>query len=151
MTNPFQSNSRTFGGTLCVWTDPDAAFALFTPLGEKRWIEGWDPEIVYPPGAEIVEGMIWRTRSGDEEHVWLVARFDPTAREVSYFRVEPGRLVARIDVRCRALADRRTEVTVFYMFTALSEAANDAIRAMTEEEYATKLRRWEESIRLIHR
>lgn len=149
MSDTFRSTSRTFAGRVEVAADPDSAFGLFTPLGEKRWIEGWNPEIVYPTGAEMAEGMIWRTRTDDREDVWIVSRYDPTAHEVCYYRVEPGRMVARIDVRCREIADSCTEVTVFYMHTALSEAGNDAIAAMTEEDYAAKMRRWQEAIAII--
>lgn len=143
---PFRATSRTFAGSFRIAAPADAAFPLFTPLGEKQWIEGWDPEIVYPTGAEMAEGMVWRTRDGDAELVWIVARFDPTAREVSYYRVDAGRSVVRIDVRCRPVGEETTETFVFYMHTALSQAGNDAIAAMTDADYAAKLRSWEEAI-----
>jgi hypothetical protein len=59
-----------------------------------------------------------------------------------YHRIEPGHLVARIEVRCAALCGDRTEATVAYSFVGLSETGNDAIGAMTGEDYAAKMARW---------
>jgi hypothetical protein len=29
----------------------DSVFELFSPLGEKAWVPGWDPELIHPPGV----------------------------------------------------------------------------------------------------
>ena len=31
-------------------------FLLFTPAGEKLWVEGWDPEFLHPTSGETCEG-----------------------------------------------------------------------------------------------
>jgi hypothetical protein len=42
----------------------DRVFPLFTPAGEKLWVEGWDPEFLHPTSGETCEGMVFRTSPG---------------------------------------------------------------------------------------
>jgi hypothetical protein len=58
------------------------------------------------------------------ERSWVVSALDRQQHEVEYHRVEAGRYVARVSVRCRARGDRQTEVRVTYTFIALSESGN---------------------------
>lgn len=32
---------------------PGRVFALFTPRGERRWVDGWDPRFVHRPSGEL--------------------------------------------------------------------------------------------------
>ena len=86
------------------------AFELFSPLGEKRWVPGWNPELVHPPGASWEQGLIFRTREEGKEAVWIVTTLDRAAHKVEYHRVEPGRYVARVSVLCSARAEAKTHV-----------------------------------------
>jgi hypothetical protein len=75
-----------------------------------------------------------------------VARLDRDAHEVEYYRVEPGRYVARIVVVCRAPAADRTLVATGYSFVGLSEVGDGDIGAMSQEAYDAKMARWTEWI-----
>jgi hypothetical protein len=121
---------------------PEAAFELFSPLGEKRWVPGWDPELIHPPGVAWERGLIFRTREDRGEAIWVVTALDHGRHEVEYHRVEAGRYVARVNVLCSAGPDRGTEVRVTYTFVGLSEMGNEDIAAMSPQAYEEKLRRW---------
>ncbi|HEX5041345.1 MAG TPA: hypothetical protein VFV75_00460 [Candidatus Polarisedimenticolaceae bacterium] len=136
----------TFSGKLEVRASVGQAFPLFSPPGEVHWVPGWNPEFVDPPAPSWEEGQIFRTREERGEAVWVVARLDRATHEVTYYRVEPGRYVARIDVVCRASASDRTEVSTTYAFVGLSEFGNGEIAAMTQEAYDGKMARWTEWI-----
>jgi hypothetical protein len=142
----FTARSIELEGGLTVPAPPDRAFELFSPEGERAWVPGWDPELVHPPGATWERGLIFRTREESGEAIWIVTALDRAARQVEYHRVEPGRWVARIRVRCRPGAGGGTEVRVAYAFIGLSGAGNDQIAAMTIEAYEEKMRRWQEWI-----
>jgi len=137
----FTPRSKTLSGTLTVDAPVERAFPLFSPLGERLWVPGWDPEVLAPPGAEWEEEMLFRTHDEHGEAVWVITRLDRAAHEVTYHRVEPGRYVARVEVRCTALGEQ-TAVRTSYRFVGLSEAGNAEIDAMTDEEYAGKMERW---------
>jgi hypothetical protein len=118
-------------------------FELFSPLGEKLWVPSWDPELLYPEGAAWEEGLLFRTREATGDAIWVVTRLDRDTHAVTYHRVEPGRYVARVDVRCRELPEQKTGVTVAYTFVGLSDGGNQEIAAMTQQAYDEKMRRWQ--------
>src|SRR5439155_8786817 len=82
---------REFRGQFSIDTAIDTAFELFSPLGERTWVPGWNPELLYPPDVTWALGQIFRTQEEKGEAIWIVTRLDREARRVEYHRVEPGR------------------------------------------------------------
>jgi hypothetical protein len=142
----FSARTAKLTGTILLHAPIDDVFPLFSPLGEKKWVTGWNPEILYPRGADWAEGMVFRTASDGLEAIWVVAELDAEAHRVVYYRTEPGRLVARVEVRCRALDDRRTEATTVYSYVGLSESGNEHVAEWTDAVYRSKMQRWENDI-----
>lgn len=142
----FVPRAVTFEGRLMVSGEASGVFPLFSPVGERSWVPGWDPELLHPPGADWEEGQIFRTREETGEAVWLVARLDRVGLQVAYYRVEAGRYVAHITVGCHQAPGHRTEVRTAYSFVGLSEQGNRDITAMTRQEYDAKMTRWSEWI-----
>lgn len=130
-------------GGLVVEGPPEEVFELFSPLGEKAWVPGWDPELIHPPGVTWERGLVFRTREERGEAIWIVTALDRRRHEVEYHRVEPGRYVARVSVVCSARGERQTEVRVTYGFVGLSPAGNEDIARMSAEAYEEKMRRWQ--------
>lgn len=138
----FRSKSVRFSGAITLAGPLDAVFPLFSPLGEKLWVPGWNPELLHPSGALWEEGLVFRTSEERGDAVWIVSRLDLKTRKVEYWRVEPERYVARIKVSCAALGERVTEASTSYEFIGLSENGNSDIAEMTPEAYAEKMTRW---------
>lgn len=141
-----QASAQVFSGRLSVAAAIDTAFALFSPIGERKWVPGWNPELLHPPGAAWAQGQIFRTHEETGEATWVVASLDLEAHQVEYYRLEPGRYVARVRVQCTSSARDRTEVQTSYGYVGLSEVGNAEIAAMTPEAYAAKMARWEQWI-----
>jgi hypothetical protein len=131
-----------FEGGFRVAAPADSVFALFSPLGERLWVPGWNPELLHPPGAEWEAGLIFRTREEGQEAIWLITHLDRTQRLVAYHRAEPGRFVATVEVTCAADGNGLTNVRTRYRFVGLTAAGNTEIEAMTPDEYAAKMQRW---------
>ena len=142
----FTPRSIELSGTFTLGPPPDATFELFSPLGEKRWVPGWNPELVHPPGVAWERGLIFRTREERGEAVWIVTALDRTRHEVEYHRVEAGRYVARVAVRCSDSAGGGTDVRVTYTFIGLSDVGNQDIAAMSAQAYEEKMQRWQDWI-----
>lgn len=138
----FSPGSVEFSGELTVALPIDETFELFSPLGEKLWVPGWDPELLHPPDATWERGLIFRTREMYGDAVWLVTALARGGHDVEYHRVEPGRYVARVRVHCVPLSEQRTRVTVRYAFVGLSEEGNADIVKMTASDYEQKMERW---------
>ena len=117
-------------------------FPLFSPLGERSWVPGWNPEIVHPPEAEWEEDMVFRSGGTLHDAVWTVTRLDVSTFSVSYFRVEGTDLTAHIDVECRPVSAESTEVSVRYAFVALSEKGESEIETMSQGDYDQKMIQW---------
>jgi len=138
----FEARHATFSGSIEVAGDLERVFRLFSPVGEKDWVPGWDPELLHPPGVEWAEEMLFRTREEAGDAVWIVSRLDRQAHRVTYHRVEPERYVARVEAACRPLAGGRVEAIVSYSFVGLSTRGNRDIAAMTVGDYQEKMARW---------
>ena len=142
----FTAESADLEGSFVVALAVDPAFELFSPLGERFWAPDWHPELLFPRDAAWTPGQVFRTCSGANEVVWLVAALDLEAHEVEYHRVETGRHVARVHVRCLARADGGTDVTVRYRFVGLSEPGNHEIAQMNPQTHAARMLSWQSSI-----
>ena len=138
----FVPRSIELTGGFALAATPERCFELFSPLGEKQWVPGWDPELLYPPGATWERGLIFRTQEELGEAVWVVTALDRQRHEVEYHRVEPGRYVARVRVGCEARG-QQTQVRVAYAFVGLSEAGNHEIAGMSAAAYEAKMKRWQ--------
>lgn len=138
----FVARSKTFTGELSVPAPVDLVFPLFSPLGERAWVPGWNPQVLDPPNAEWEEEMIFQTRDENGEAVWLLTHLVPDGHRATYHRVQAGLHVVRIEVRCTAVDERRTAVRSVYRYVGLTEQGNEEIAAMTQEAYDAKMQRW---------
>ena len=124
------------------------AFALFDPIAERLWVNGWDPEIVHPPSQEIAPGTVFLTRAPDEPAtIWRVESCDRERFYARYLRITPESRLGDVEVQCRPVDDQRTAVVVTYSFTALSPEGNQWVERFTEECYRAFIDSWEKEIR----
>jgi hypothetical protein len=142
MVTDFVSRSVRLVASITLEGSVEEVFPLFSPLGEKHWVPDWNPELLHPPGVVWEEGLVFRTGEEMGEAIWVVTRLDRALHQVQYHRVEPGRYVARIEVRCSAAADGATEASTEYEFIGLSRRGNDEIAAMSQKGYVQKMARW---------
>jgi hypothetical protein len=105
--------------TITVPLPADEAMPLFTARGERRWVEGWDPEFPAGEPAQEGEGTVWITSAGDRSTYWVVAAKD--ADSVRYTRTTPGFAAGTVEVRVRGSDARETQLDITYDLTALTE------------------------------
>jgi hypothetical protein len=117
-------------GRVRVALPPDEAIELFTPEGERRWAEGWDPS--YPgddDGVFVTGATTWVT-------------VERGARTRRYAQVAPGVKAGTVSVRCEPDGEH-TVATVGYELTALGPEADLAAFAAEYDEF---LAGWEREI-----
>ncbi len=129
----------------------EAAFPLFTPIGEVAWVPDWRPVFVHPADGTTAEGMVFLTDFDGEETIWACVRHRPEAHDVGYLRVTPGSRVAMVDVAARPIDATTTEVTVRYRITALSPAGEAVVAAMDEAAFGERIDEWRERIAALPR
>lgn len=116
--------------------DAVRALPLFTAEGEKRWVPGWEPEVL----GDGSPGSVFVTRAHGTETTWVVVDYDAALGRARYARWVPGVQAGLVEVQCSPLASDRCSVRVRYTLTPLSDAAIDGVAAFLEP------RRFEESI-----
>lgn len=132
-------------GRLTVNLPADQAFVLFTPLGEREWVQGWDPRFPVITDDDTAPGTVFETGAGDRTTTWVV--LDRTqARHIRYARILPRVSAGTVEVSLDGTADK-TEVTVRYDLTALS---GDGARELDEfaAGYPDFLHSWEIALRM---
>jgi hypothetical protein len=122
-------------------------FPLFEPLGEKHWVAGWNPEMLYPPSGEASIGTIFTTQHADEPtRVWTIITYERELAHVTYFNVLPGSHTSWIDVRCEPAGMQASTARITYTLTALTPQGNSYLDAFTQEYYQTWISSWQTAI-----
>lgn len=143
---PFTARRVERSAAIRLLAPPAAVFPLFEPLGERNWVPGWDPAIVYPASGQAERGAVFLTGDAAAPAVWTLIEFAPQDWRVAYVRVSPASHVALITVRCADLGDGTTGAEVSYAFTGLSAAGNEYVEQFTPEHYAEWIGGWETAI-----
>lgn len=125
---------------------PDRVLPLLTPLGERAWAAGWEPEMRWePPGGGTGTLFVIR-HPGQPETVWLLDAWEPASGHVHCVHVTPGSDVTEIDIRLRPDGASRSVATVRYTWTALGPPGIALVRSRTTEAYLHAMRHWETAL-----
>ena len=119
-------------------------FPLFSAVGEKLWVPGWDYEDIMG-SSELHEDYIFLTKKHDHAStgaIWLVKRYEPETYFVQFYKVEPEDKVGIVTVQCRKLTEISTQVEVSYEYIGLSEKGNEFIEGFTSNEYEAFIGEW---------
>ena len=141
----FRAKSVTHSATIWLAAPLERVFIFFTPIGEKQWAPGWEPEIVYPLDRDVTEGMVFKTKEKFGETFWVITEYDLARHTVAYANVTPGYILNRIRIVCRD-AGNETDATVTYSHVALGEEGNRFIERMDAAAYKAKMAHWTEAI-----
>jgi hypothetical protein len=136
--------SRSYVQTLAA--PPERVLPLLTPLGERYWAPGWEPELRWQPPQGRVGTLFVIRHPGEPETVWLLDTFDPGAGHVHYLHLTPGSDVTEIDIQLRPGPEKGTRAEVRYTWTALTEAGNAKLRRHTPEEFLHSMQSWERQL-----
>ena len=120
---------------------------LFEPLGEKHWVHGWNPEMIYPPSGIAQEGTIFTTRHADEPaRIWIILTFEKEQAHIRYLNVLPHSHTSMIDVCCESDGTEATVAHITYTLTALTPQGNIYLDGFTQEYYQAWISSWETAI-----
>jgi hypothetical protein len=121
---------------------PEQAMELFTPEGERRWVDGWDPQ--YPEaGRREGPGAVFTTGHGGHETTWIMV--DHGSGSVRYARVTQGMTAGTVTVDVVGSGRHRTRMRVTYDLTALTSAGESWLDAF-DADYDTAIGGWSTEI-----
>lgn len=132
-------------GTFRLDAPISRVFPMFTPLGERAWAKGWNPQML---SGETERGTVFRTSgAGGVESVWIVTRYEPALHAAGYARIAQGVSMGLVDVACAPAGDDATDVTVRYTLTALADDAESTVREfLSPPRYAAFMDEWRTAI-----
>ena len=130
-------------GTVSVALPPADAFDLFTPSGERRWAQGWDPSFPAPRNDETSPGAVFQTEHSGPV-TWIVVACEPP-RSIMYASVSHNDRAGVIRVSCEGDHHGTTIANVTYEMTALSDKG-DARLQQFAANYQRYLAHWESAI-----
>ena len=112
----------------------EKTFPLFGAIEEKKWAEGWEPEVLYPSPAKDQLGMVFRVAHPHMSSVWTCTAFDPASGHVQYVYYVSDALVTSIDIHLTQSDNAETHVSVLYERTALTSGANEHVALMAQAD-----------------
>jgi hypothetical protein len=124
----------------------DTAFPFFSPEGERDWVQGWNPQPIFPGSIVFARDTVFREGEGSEEAVWTILQADWTTHTAEYVRLAPASHAAHIVVNVEAADKETSRVTVSYTVTAFGDGASAMFEGFSEDAYATKMRDWQRNI-----
>ncbi|MGD8780955.1 MAG: hypothetical protein PVH88_18560 [Ignavibacteria bacterium] len=125
----------------------EKVFPLFTPIEEKKWAEGWEPQVIYPLEEEIKAEMIFRSKHIDEYPTyWVIADYKPEEHFIRYINFTYDYRVVMLKIKCNKIPNGKTEAVINYTFTGLSEKGNKYVESITESHYKEYISSWQTDI-----
>jgi hypothetical protein len=123
---------------------PKDALALFTPTGERVWVQGWDPQFPSPAADDTEPGTVFQTDHAGRRSTWTVIRRD-TGTTIAYATSTPGERAGLVSVTCQPWEGDTTLATVSYDLTALVPEANAELDRFAAH-YPHFLQQWQQAI-----
>jgi hypothetical protein len=120
----------------------DEAMALFSPEGERRWADGWDPHYPQPSRLEGPDA-VFTTGHGGHQTTWIMV--DQRPESIRYARVVHGMTAGTIAVDVLSSSEQATLVGVTYDLTALTPEGESWLRAF-DAEYDSEIAAWSTEI-----
>ena len=118
------------------------AIELFTPEGERRWADRWDPH--YPQrGRREGPGTVFTTSHGAHQTTWVMVDQQPMS--IRYARVAQGMTAGTIAVEVLGRHEQATDVLVTYDLTALSPAGESWLERF-DADYDAEIAGWSTEI-----
>jgi hypothetical protein len=102
-------------GQITVALPPAQALRLFTPEGEREWVDGWAPRYAEAVADDTAPGTVFTTEIHGTVTIWVVA--DRRADGYRYVRVVPGHNADTVSVTCHPSAGTVVEVSYDLSFS----------------------------------
>lgn len=145
-TNTFTSKHVVRNHVLHLNDVPKLVFGLFDPIGEKRWSEGWNPNMITAEST-ISQGAVFTTKNEEGPNtIWVITQLDKKNCRVAYIAVTPTIRVTAIEIRCEPDGASHTKAHVTYAVTALSDDGNRYVDSFSEDHYRNWMMQWEMAI-----
>jgi hypothetical protein len=144
----FQAKRISKSATIVLKSKIENVFPLFGPFEERKWVEGWNPALIYPATETVEEGTTFKTEvhgHDETQSLWIVSKYEPEKHLIQYLVSTENRYWA-ITVKCIQSAENKTTAEITYTFTGLNDLGNKINEHLLEKMYSNNLKDWEDAI-----
>jgi hypothetical protein len=129
---------------------PRDAIELFTPDGERKWADGWEPLYVNTPDVRRVgAGTVFTTDDHAVSRIWIVDAYDRDAGVVGYTVFTSEENVTRIAIRVSSRAGGSV-ARVSYDRTSLNANADANVELFARHAHLMQAQ-WQRALDALHR
>jgi hypothetical protein len=146
MNGKFEGQRAILGRVITIDSAPDAIFPLLCPVREGEWVDGWIGRSVFSSSGYAEENGVFATeQSGEDDTIWFVTKRDSAMHEIEFVTFVPRVQVFRLFVRVIPVSASRSNISVRYVRTGISEAGNEFIRN-SAAHFDTMMTDWERTL-----
>jgi hypothetical protein len=129
MSNQFKGQRAILTRTISIDSTPGAIFPLLCPVREGEWADGWVGKPVFSVSGYAEENGLFATEhAGEEDTLWFVTKRDTTTYEIEFVYFAPHVQVVRLTIRVTPQSADKSNISVKYIRTGISEAGNEFIK-----------------------
>ncbi len=125
---------------------PTEVFPLLCPVGEEKWVPGWDPRLVISDSGVAEKDCVFITPGSPAAAIWVVTGYNPTDFSLEMYKITPDHTVGRLDISLTASGSSATRAEVTYTYTSLGGAGDTFLEEFTEAWYVDFMKNWERAL-----
>jgi hypothetical protein len=148
----FKSRRVTHEYTQTNNAPPEKVFPLLCPVREADWAPGWQYRLIYSDSGVAELGCIFTTPNppsephASAEKTWIVTDYDPAAFRIGFVWINPNRVATEIRIQLMPAHEAKTQASIRYRYTSLSEEGNREITTYDENWFRNMMQGWETAI-----
>jgi hypothetical protein len=126
----FEAKRKKLVYTDILMATPEDIWPLCCPVGEEKWIFGWDNntyDLIYSESGVNEEGCIFKTNYGETPSLWTTVKHNKENYEMEFSVVIFDVAVNKYQITLSRNEDNTTTIKSEYTFTAISEKGNQFI------------------------
>lgn len=122
------------------------AFSMFTPEGERAWVDGWDPMPIYPDQITFSTDTVFELFQEGERSIWTILKADSAAMEVEYIYIVLISRITRVRIKVQPVTPERCSVNVEYVVTGFTDAGDRFVDGFTAGMFSRKMQIWQQRL-----
>lgn len=135
---------------------PEKVYPLLCPVREQDWLPGWQYRLIYSDSGVAELGCVFTTPNPPpasashgqsvREITWIVTDYDPANFRIAYVWINPGSIIAELQIQLRPHEHAATRTHIRYRYTGLSPEGNRELAGYDQKWFEARMQNWETTI-----
>jgi len=126
-----------------LFSRPENIFPLLCPVMETKWVDGWDPKVVFTKSGFAEQDCIFINA---DNSVWVISKYDPEDYFVEFIKLVPETVVGKFAIRLISQKENITFAEIRYSYTAIGPGGKKFLEQFTTEQFTDFMQTWESEL-----